>query len=184
MKPIHNITFSFDDAEDRITLRCKLNDKTLIALQLTRRLTGPLLEKLAKLLLKSSDVAAALPAQLQEEVIVMEHARALAQVAAQVRQSDIPATTPENPDEQPASHLLTRIDIQPQGSACTLQFFCNGSDAALTAITFSRAQLYWFVDTLDRFAKRADWEIRPFQRGWLVLKDEETANQRSIGLLH
>jgi len=91
MKPIHNITFSFDDAEDRITLRCKLNDKTLIALQLTRRLTGPLLEKLAKLLLKSSDVAAALPAQLQEEVSRDRSTPApLAQVAAQVRQSDIP----------------------------------------------------------------------------------------------
>ena len=184
MKPIHNITFSFDDNEDRIILRCKLNDKSFIALHLTRRLTGPLLEKLAKLLLKTSDVAAPLPAQLQEEVLVMEHTQALAQVAAQVQQSGAPAATPENADEQPASHLLTRIDFQPQGGAGTLQFFCNGSDAALTAITFSRAQLHWFVDTLDRFAKRADWEIRPLQRGWLVLKDEETANRIGMGLLH
>lgn len=184
MKPIHNITFSFDDAEDRITLRCTLNDKTVVALRLTRRLTGPLLEKLAKLLLKTSDAAAPLPAQLQEEVIVMEHARALAQVAAQAQQSGAPAAASENPDDQPASHLLTRIDFQPQGSTCTLQFFCNGSDAALTAITFNRAQLHWFVDTLDRFAKRADWEIRPFQRGWLVLKDAETTNRNGVGLLH
>lgn len=184
MKPIHNITFSFDDNEDRITLRCKLNDKTRIALQLTRRLTGPLLEKLAKLLLKSSDVAATLPAQLQEEVLVMEHAQALAQVAAQVQQSGAPPATPETTDEQPASHLLTRIDFQPQGGACTLQFFCNGSDAALTAITFSRAQLHWFVDTLDRFAKRADWEIKPLQRGWLMLKDNEATATRGVASLH
>lgn len=184
MKPIHNITFSFDDAEDRITLRCTLNDKTVVALRLTRRLTGPLLEKLATLLLKTSDVAAALPSQLQDEVIVMEHARALAHIAAQVQQSGAMAIMPGNSGEPPASHLLTRIDFQPRGESCTLQFFCNGSDAALTAITFNRAQLHWFVDTLDRFAKRADWEIRPFQRGWLVLKDAETANRISVGLLH
>lgn len=184
MKPIHNITFSFDDAEDRITLRCTLNDKTAVALSLTRRLTGPLLEKLAKLLLKTSDVAAPLPAQLQEEVIVMEHARALALVAAQAQQSNTPASAPDAADAQPACHLLTRIDFQPQAGACTLQFFCNGSDAALTAITFNRAQLHWFIDTLDRFAKRADWEIQPFQRGWLALRDAETANRNGAGLLH
>lgn len=184
MKPILNITFSFDDAEDRVILRCKLNDQTLVALHLTRRLTGPLLESLAKLLLKTSDTAAPLPSQLQEEVIVMEHARALAQVAAQAHQAGAPNTAPEGAEAQLASHLLTRVDFQPRGGVCTLQFFCNGSDAALTAITFNRAQLHWFVDTLDRFAKRADWEIRPFQRAWLALRDAETANRNGTGLLH
>ncbi len=182
MKPIHNITFSFDEAEDRIVLRCTLNDKTPVALRLTRRLTGPLLEKLAKLLLKTSDMAASLPTQLREEVVMMEHAQALAQIAAQAQHPG--AAMPETPREPPSGHLLTRIDFQPQPGGCVLLFFCNGGGDALAAIKFNRAQLHWFVDTLDRFATRAEWEIRPVQRGWLMLKDNENAAQREPASLH
>jgi len=182
MTPIHNITFSFNEAEDRITLRCTLNDDAAIALLLTRRLTGPLLEKLAKMLLKTSEMAAALPTKLQEEVIMMEHAHALARIAAQVAEGGAPAADSDR--EEPADHLLTRIDFQPQADSCTLLFFCNGSDTALTAIAFNRVQLHWFVDTLDRFAQRAGWEIRPHQRDWLALKDSESAAAPNRALLH
>lgn len=182
MTPIHNITFSFNEAEDRITLRCTLNDDTAIALLLTRRLTGPLLEKLAKMLLKTSDMAATLPTKLREEVIMMEHAHALARIAALATEAGAPAA--DGNQAEPAAHLLTRIDFQPHPESCTLLFFCNGSDTALTAIAFNRVQLHWFVDTLDRFAQRADWEIRPHQRDWLVLKDSDSAAAPNRALLH
>jgi len=184
MTPIHNITFSFNEAEDRITLRCTLNDQSVIALLLTRRLTGPLLEKLTKMLLKTSEMAATLPTKLREEVIMMEHAHALARIAAQVTESGAGAQAADSDQEEPADHLLTRIDFQPQADSCTLLFFCNGSDTVLTAITFNRVQLHWFVDTLDRFAQRAGWEIRPHQRDWLALKDSESAAAPNRTLLH
>jgi hypothetical protein len=183
MTPIQNITFSFNEAEDRILLHCTLGDKSQTTLQLTRRLTGPLLEKLANLLLKTSDMAASLPVKLQEEVIMMEHTRALAHIAALAEPSGGRSAF-ESEEKPPARHLLTRIDFQPQPERCTLQFFCNGSEQALTAITFNRAQLHWFVDTLDRFALRADWEIRPYQRDWLALRDMDGTAGRSAASLH
>lgn len=184
MTPIHNITFFFNEVEDRISLRCILKDQALVELLLTRRLTGPLLEKLAKSLLKTSEMAASLPTRLQEEVIMMEHARALAHIAAQATQSGGNAKPVDSDREKQGDHLLTRVDFQPQPDSCTLLFFSNGSDSAFTAITFNRAQLHWFVDTLDRFAQRADWEIGPHQRDWLVLKDMETTVAPNMTLLH
>lgn len=183
MIPVSNLTFSFDDAGDRILLHCTLSNGIMATLQLTRRLTGPLLEKLAGLLLKTSDMAASLPAKLQEEIIMMEHARALAHIAALAEPSGSGSAF-ESGEKPPVQRLLTRIDFQPQPERCTLMFFCDGGEHPFTAITFNRAQLHWFVDTLDRFSLRADWEIRPYQRDWLALRDTDGMAGRSIASLH
>jgi len=182
MTPIRNITFNFSEAEDRVILRCTSPEQAALALLLTRRMAGPLLEKLAKLLVETSDVAAMLPLRLREEVMMMEHAQALARVAEQAAQTASAAMPTEQ--EALAGHLLTRIDFQRQQERCTLLFYCNGSDVALAAISFNRAQLHWFVDTLDRFAQRANWDFKPLQRDWLALRDEAAATSPAVALLH
>lgn len=182
MTPIRNITFNFSEAEDRVILSCSFADQPPLALLLTRRMAGPLLENLARMLVETSDVAATLPVRLREEVIMMEHAQALAKVAEQAAQA-VAVTVPAERDGA-AHHLLTRIDFQRQPERCTLLFFCNGSDASLAAITFTRAQLHWFVDTLDRFAQRADWAFKPLQRDWLALRDGVAADASAAALLH
>jgi hypothetical protein len=185
MKPIRNITFNFNEAEDRVALRCTFADRAPLALLLTRRMSGPLLEKLAKLLMETSDVAVTLPTRVREEVMMMEHAQALAKVAEQAAQTAA-VTMPAGQEDQAdtARYLITRIDLQRQPEHCTLLFFCNGGDSAIAAITFNRAQLHWFVDTLDRFAQRADWELKSLQRDWLALRDEGAATSPGVALLH
>ena len=177
---IHNITFNFNEAEDRIVLRCTFADRAPAALLLTRRMAAPLLEKLVKLLMNTSEVAAALPARLREEVMLMEHAHALAKVAEQAAQ---PAAVP-GVQGKAVRRLLTRIDFQRQPERCTLLFFCNGGDTAFAVITLNRVQLHWFVDTLDRFAQRFGWEIRPPQRDWLALRDEGAVASSGMAVLH
>lgn len=180
MTPIHNIAFNFNDAEDRIVLRCTFPDQVPVALLLTRRMAAPLLEKLVKLLMKTSEVAAALPTKLREEVMLMEHAHALAKIAGQAAQ----AVAVPDAQEEMVHHLLTRIDFQRQPGRCTLLFFCDGGDTVFAVITLNRAQLHWFVDTLDRFALRFGWELRPPQRDWLALRDEGAAVSSGMAVLH
>lgn len=182
MKPITNITFNFNEAEDRVVLYCTFADQAPVALLLTRRMAGPLLQRLAKILMETSDMAATLPAKLREDVIMMEHAQALARVAEQAARTDIVALPTEQ--KAPVRHLLTRIDIQRQAERCTLLLYCNGAEIALAAVMLSRAQLHWFVDTLDRFAQRAEWDFKPLQRGWLALRDESTAASSGVAVLH
>lgn len=181
MTPIRNITFGFNEAEDRIVLRCLFSETAASGLLLTRRMAGPLLERLAQILVETSNVAATLPARLKEDMMMMEHAHALAKVSEQSAQ-----TTPvEMPPEQKAlvHYLLTRIDIQRQPEQCTLLFYCNGGETALAVLTLSRVQLHWFVDTLDRFTQRAAWDFKPPMRGWLALRDE-TAASSGMAVLH
>lgn len=182
MTPIHNITFNFNEAEDRVVLRCTFADRAPLALLLTRRMAGPLLEKLTKLLMETSNVVATLPANLREEVMMMEHTQALAKVAEQGAQTA--AVAPPAEQETVERLLLTRIDFQRHPERCTLQFFCNGGDTAIASITLHRAQLHWFVDTLDRFAQRADWGLKPLQRDWLVLRDESAQAASQATVLH
>lgn len=180
MKPITNITFNFNEAEDRVVLHCTFADQAPAALLLTRRMAGPLLERLAILLMETSDMAATLPSKLQEDVMMMEHTQVLAKVAEQAVQTAAVALPVKQ--QAPVRHLLTRIDIQRQPERCTLLLYCNGAETALAAVMLSRAQLHWFVDTLDRFAQRAEWDFKPLQRSWLALRDESTA--ASSGVLH
>ncbi|MFA7240874.1 MAG: hypothetical protein WC091_12240 [Sulfuricellaceae bacterium] len=186
MKPITNITFNFNEAEDRIVLHCTFDDQAPVALLLTRRMTGAILEKLAIILMESSDMAAALPAKLREDVIMMEHAQTLAKMAEQAAHTDAvaPPTAPPTAQKPLVRHLLTRIDIRRQPEHCALLLYCNSSETALAVIMLTRAQLHWFVNAMDRFAQRAEWELKPLQRGWLAQRDEAATVFSGTAVLH
>lgn len=184
MTPTHNITFSFNPAEDRIVLACTLTNGERVTLLLTRRMAGLVLERLAQLLVQSSNAVTALPSGMRDEVMLIEHARAMAQVADQVSASE---KQPEAPSETPlevGGRLITRVDIHPDGERCSLLFFCDGGDTVLTGLTLNRAQLHWFADTTDRFAQRGHWDLPPLQRNWLAQKDAEAAAAPHSAILH
>lgn len=183
MTPIHNITFAFNEAEDRIILSCTLVDQTSLSMQLTRRMAGLILGRLAQILLQTSNSVAALPSEMRDEVMMIEHARALAKVADQVSSGEPPP--PPDANSAPLSgNLITRIDIHPDGERCSLLFFCDHQDSSLTGLTLNRAQLHWFTDTTDRFAQRGNWDLPPLQRNWLVQKDAEANVAPQSAVLH
>ncbi|MBS4097578.1 MAG: hypothetical protein KGZ83_12170 [Sulfuricella sp.] len=184
MVPIHNITFSYHAAEDRIILSCTLVDQEKATLLLTRRMAGPILERLAQLLVDSSKSVATLPSEMREEVMMVEHARALARVAEQVSTSE---PVPELAGEtllRVNGNLITRVDIHPDGERCSLLFFCDGNDSVLTGLTLNRAQLHWFADATDRFAQRGGWVLQAAQRNWLAKKDADAAGAPQAAMLH
>lgn len=185
MTPIHDITFAFNEAEDRIVLACTLTDQSRATMQLTRRMTGMVLAKLAEILMQTSNSAAALPSQMRDEVMLIEHARALAKVAEQVSTTP-PAPVPGQGVEAPplSGNLITRVDIHPDGERCSLLFFCDHRDSALTGLILNRAQLHWFADTADRYAQRGEWALPPFQRNWLAQRDAEAQVVPQAGMLH
>lgn len=184
MTPIHNITFSFNPAEDRIVLSCILDNQERAVLLLTRRMAGLVLERLAALLVESSNAVTALPSGMRDEVMMIEHARALSQVAEQVSASEPKAEAAEEGPLPAGGNLITRVDIHPDGERCSLLFYCDGNESALTGLTLNRAQLHWFADTTDRFAKRGDWDLPPLQRNWLAQKDAEANVAPQTAVLH
>ncbi len=184
MIPTHNITFSFNPAEDRIVLSCTLTTGERVTLLLTRRIAGLVLERLAQLLVQSSNAVTALPSGMRDEVMMIEHVRAMAQVADQVSAAEAP---PEKAEESPleiGGKLITRVDIHPDGERCSLLFFCDGGNTVLTGLTLNRAQLHWFADTTDRFAQRGAWDLPPLQRNWLAQKDAEAVAAPQSAILH
>lgn len=89
------VTIRYDTTEDRLLVYCGDKSGHLGLLQLTRRITGNLLQGMIRILSKGGTTLLRVPAEMQQDVLHFEHQSALSQAAInQTEQYSIPSKTP------------------------------------------------------------------------------------------
>lgn len=140
-----------------------------IGLLLTRRMVGRLINGLAGILHKSSLTAIHAPAEMRNDVILLEHQGAISNTGSQHEPVD---TDPDKDSQQVAQQsiqiqtvLIQRIDIsvKPKLFEIVLK---DGKFQPIVAIDIGRIELHRVLDTLTRKAEEADWDIR-IEAKWL-----------------
>jgi hypothetical protein len=142
--------FAYDDPEDRLMLLATDSEDRSMALALTRRLTGRLINALCVVLEKSSINASTAPADLRDDIILLEHQGALSAHSA-------PAPVPRPPVPGGPRGLMTNVEITtlPDGFGLTFR------DARQPKIQFkiNRVGLHRMLEVIARHAEAANWHI-------------------------
>ncbi len=167
-----HLSFAYDQAEDRLMVLASNAGGETIALQLTRRLTGRIVNAVAQLLEKSSSAAQHAPAEMRDDMILLEHQGAL--------QSRASATSPEaaaSGEAEPVPKKLVRppqlvqtisITTHPRSFALVIK----GAKQDLAALSVSRMDLHRILETIRRVADKANWQIS-IDASWLMPEDSE-----------
>jgi uncharacterized protein (DUF2252 family) len=168
--------FGYDPALDRLVLTAQDEATQRVGLQVTRRLTGRLLDALGGLLERASTAARQAPAEFRDDLVLLEHQEAV-QAASKAGPSEarVPSAAPSEvagtkPEKANVpTVLITAIQIKKEEGTLRL-IFRNGSvDAATCRI--DRNSAHKLIDALSRTAEKADWNLTP-QTGWLSKEHE------------
>jgi hypothetical protein len=164
------LTFGFNETEDRLVLIARDGHDKAVAFALTRRLTGRLINGLATVLERSNTFASTAPAEMRDDIILMEHQGALS------------GTGEEQPDTSGAwssgegtlrlnapAHLVTKIDIKT--APTDFQILLHTNDGVQIGTKLNRVDLHRVVEVIKRKAEAADWNI---QIGALWLEADQT----------
>lgn len=150
-----SLRFAFNDVEDRLTLLAADALSQGVHITLTRRLTDRLINGLGRLLEQSNAVAINAPAEMRDDIILMEHQDAL---YGQGR-----APTPVAPGESavvpnlPPPRLVTAVDVNL--SLTTFEICMRNSQTPLVALSLDRFQVHRFIEALSQQAETASWNI-------------------------
>lgn len=147
-----SLRFAYSEPEDRLTLLATdvLNHAVHVAL--TRRLTERLVNGLAYLLEQSSAVAVQAPAEMRDDIILMEHQTAL------FGQGEA-AAGPEPASDTPlqAPRLVTALDVTL--TPTTFEIVMRAAETALVHLSLNRLQVHQLVEVLSQRAAEAGWAI-------------------------
>lgn len=159
---VGQVSLGYSSKEDRLVLWLG-NGETAQVLHITRRLCALLINGLAGILAKSSAVAAQAPAELRNDIVLMEHQGAMA--ASTVR-SATPQTLP--PVAKPAAvpMLVETVNITTAPSNFRLRFRPS-PDGNGPEVTLSRADLHLVLEMLKRQSDLAEWNLS-LEPGWLT----------------
>jgi len=135
-----------------------------LTLLLTRRLTGRLINGFASLLEKSSIKVAKAPAEMRNDVVLLEHQWALTKARKTKggeKSAEAPAVQPRvRTKSAPGSFLgtlVTGVNVTTYSSHFGV-IVKNGSDIVLD-FTATRSELHRILDMLRTKANQADWGI-------------------------
>lgn len=140
-----------------------------IGLLLTRRMTGRLINGLAGILDKSSMAAIHAPAEMRDDVILLEHQGAISDRDTHQQSVDTDPDTDAPHVAQQSTQIQTvliqsiDISVKPTLFEIVLK---DGKPQPIVAIDIGRAELHRVLDTLTRKADEADWDIR-IEAKWL-----------------
>ncbi|MBX9930315.1 MAG: hypothetical protein K2Y56_02055 [Methylobacterium sp.] len=148
------LTFAYNEPEDRLTLLAGDTLGQSIHVLMTRRLTERLINGLAQLLEQSSPLAQTAPADLRNDIILMEHQDALFG-----RTEPGPAVTDaiEPANAAPPTHLILAIDVavMPQ----TFEIGLRAGAAFLIRLSLDRHSVHRLVEALSQRAEAAGWNL-------------------------
>jgi len=163
-----SLACGYDPGEDRLVLAVTANGATR-SIQLTRRLTSKLIDALAHMLEKSNAVADRVPAEMRDDVILLEHIQALGAKSAARKQnagagqaSD--GTAAGAPARNRVAHLAVKMTIAPKPPGFHLVVF--GRSGALLQAGMSRGDLHRFLELFKRRAEAAGWNL-VMESSWL-----------------
>lgn len=159
---IGQVSLGYSAKEDRLVLWLG-SGEAASALFLTRRLCALLINGLAGILARSSSVAAQAPAEMRNDIVLMEHQGAMA--AASMR--------PANPDNLPpvsaassVPMLVETVNITTSTSSFRLTFRPSPEELG-PVVDLSRSDLHLVLEMLKRQSDLAEWNL-PLDPGWLT----------------
>ena len=163
-----SLTFSYSEAEDRLVVLASNPTGAKIGLLLTRRLTGRLINGLAGILEKSSVAASHAPAEMRDDVVLLEHQGAISDKGTQEQTKSAPDTDAPPLTQQPVQiqtvHIQSiDVSVKPTLFEIVLK---DGRLQPIVALDIGRAELHRVLALLTRKAEEADWDIR-IEAGWL-----------------
>lgn len=156
----YTVAVQYDMTEDRLLLHCRDGAGHVGLLQLTRRITGALLQGLMRLLAHGGPKLLQVPAGLQQEMLHFEHQSALAQaVISHTAQAPAPPVQPQ------LAFLVTAVNVSqtPEG-AYALSW--TGTQGQAVTLTMSRVDLHCLTHVLQQHAGAAGWDL-PALPSWM-----------------
>lgn len=150
-----SLQFAYSDAEDRILVLAWDGLRNGVHLCLTRRLTHRVVNGLAHLLEQSSPVASVAPADLRDDIILLEHQDALYGESQPSQQQAL--RTEQTTLEMPAPRLVSAIDVNitPQ----TFELLMRDNDSQLVHLSLTRLEVHRIIENLSQRAKAAGWNM-------------------------
>lgn len=154
------LSIGYSLGEDRLVLFASHSGGNELRLLLTRRLTGRLINGLAKVLERSSVTAAKAPAEMLDDIILMEHQDALyGDVGG--KQDASGSATSSSPGLRPKSfeppRLVTSIDITTK--PLLFQIVLRDALGSAAGLNVNRRSLHRILETMSRHAEAAEWHI-------------------------
>ncbi|KQP11133.1 hypothetical protein ASF28_08805 [Methylobacterium sp. Leaf99] len=150
-----SLRFAYGEGEDRLTLLAADAQGKAVHVALTRRLTERLVNGLAHLLEQSSSIAVQAPAEMRDDIIMMEHQTAL------FGQGEPPTDREAEPSDEisslPAPQLVTAMDINLTPTTFELQM--RFGETPLIHLSLNRLQVHQLVEVLSQRAEGAGWNI-------------------------
>lgn len=150
-----SLQFGYWEAEDRISVLAWDAQRNGVHLCLTRRLTNRAVNGLAHLLEQSSPIASTAPADLRDDIILLEHQDALFGEAQTSPQQ--PPASGEATLKVPAPRLVSAVDVNitPQ----TFELLLRENESPLIQLSLNRLEVHRVIESLHQKAKVADWNM-------------------------
>lgn len=158
MRPPTQISVGYSQVEDRLVLWIGSGEGAP-TLHLTRRLTGMLINGLAGILARSSATAAQAPADMRDDVVMMEHQGAM------TTSGPVPADPASLPPPAPPI-LVQTVNITTHTTSFSL-IFRSGQEVEVATVRLSRTELHRVIELLRRQSDVAGWAL-PVDAAWLA----------------
>jgi hypothetical protein len=160
------VTIRHDTTEDRILIYCGNNSGHCGLLQLTRRITGSLLQGMTRLLKDGGPTISRVPAAMQQEALHFEHQSALAQ--ATINQTSKASITNKPPK---ISFLVNTVKVsETPEKAYVLRWI--GIQNQVVTMTMSRLDLHCLTHVLQQHAEACGWDLPALPR-WMQAGDDQ-----------
>lgn len=158
-----SLTLGYNEPEDRLVLIAADAAGARLPVLMTRRLTGRLINGLASLVERSSAMASKVPAELRDDIILLEHQDAVfgQQHAAAQRQPG-PGSTAGL--DLSAVRLVKSVDVTVTPQAFRLLF--RDAREALITLSLTRLAVHQVLETIGRQSEAAGWDIT-IDAAWL-----------------
>ncbi|GJE41351.1 hypothetical protein [Methylobacterium soli] len=151
-----SLQFAYSEAEDRLSLLASDAERRVVHVALTRRLTNSLVNGLANLLEQSSPLATTAPADLRDDIILLEHQDAL-YGETQVPSPVAVAGGEETRLNVPAPRLVQAVDVNI--TPRTFELLFRAGPSPLIRLSLTRLEVHRVIENLSQRAQAAGWNM-------------------------
>jgi hypothetical protein len=161
------VTIRYESVEDRLLVYCGDNSGHLGLLQLTRRITGSLLQGMVRLLSNGGPTLLRVPTEMQQEVLHFEHQSALSKAEInQNRKHSIPSKPPH------IVFLVNTVNIRETPERAYVVGWIGTRNQTIT-MTMSRLDLHCLTHVLQQHAQACGWDLPALPR-WMQAGDGQS----------
>lgn len=164
-----SLTLTYNAPEDRLVLLVVGAGNEKVGMLITRRLTARLINGLAGILEKSSPAVSRAPAEMREDVVLLEHQEAVGRPGSQGQKDAAPlagksGTAQGGQPVQIKPILLTAIDVSTKPTHFELKL--KSGENVITGFIATRNELHRTLGMLKSKAQEADWNLS-LEASWL-----------------